>query len=71
MVSNRDNILAEIVNTITAAKGKVNQVLASTNARGEAIMKLKVGVTKKSELEVIIQNLNKVKDVYAIERPMK
>jgi GTP pyrophosphokinase len=71
MVSNRDNILAEIVNTITAAKGKVNQVLASTNARGEAIMKLKVGVTQKSELEVIIQNLNKVKDVYAIERPMK
>jgi len=71
MVSNRDNILAEIVNTITASKGKVNQVVASTNARGEAIMKLKVGVHAKDELDVIIQNLNKVKDVYAIERPMK
>jgi GTP pyrophosphokinase len=71
MVSNRDNILAEIVNTITASKCKVNQVVASTNARGEAIMKLKVGVHAKDELDVIIQNLNKVKDVYAIERPMK
>jgi len=71
MVSNRDNILAEIVNTITASKGKVNQVVASTNARGEGIMKLKVGVHAKDELDVIIQNLNKVKDVYAIERPMK
>lgn len=71
IVSNRDNILAEIVNTITASKGKINQVLASTNARGEAVMKLKVAVKEKSELDVIIQNLNKVKDVYAIERPMK
>ncbi len=34
-------------------------------------MKLKVAVKEKSELDVIIQNLNKVKDVYAIERPMK
>lgn len=71
MVSNRDNILAEIVNTITASKGKVNQVLASTNARGEAVMKLKVGIATKEELDTVIQNLNKVKDIYSIERPMK
>ena len=70
-VSNRDNILADVINATTAAKGKVNQVLASTNARGEAIIKLKVGIKDHQELEAVIQNLHKVKDVYSIERPMR
>lgn len=70
-VSNRDNILADVINTATAAKAKVNQVLASTNARGEAIIKLKVGVNDLVELDVVIQNLHKIKDVYSIERPMR
>ena len=70
-VSNRDNILADVINTTTASKAKVNQVLASTNARGEAIIKLKVSIKDLVELEVVIQNLNKIKDVYSIERPMR
>lgn len=70
-VGNRDNILADVINATTASKGKVNQVLASTNARGEAIIKLKVGIKDLTELEIVIQNLNKIKDVYSIERPMR
>ena len=70
-VGNRDNILADVINATTASKGKVNQVLASTNARGEAIIKLKVGIKDLIELETVIQNLNKIKDVYSIERPMR
>jgi GTP diphosphokinase / guanosine-3',5'-bis(diphosphate) 3'-diphosphatase len=70
-VGNRDNILADVINATTASKGKVNQVLASTNARGEAIIKLKVGIKDLTELETVIQNLNKIKDVYSIERPMR
>ncbi|MCD6482313.1 MAG: bifunctional (p)ppGpp synthetase/guanosine-3',5'-bis(diphosphate) 3'-pyrophosphohydrolase, partial [Candidatus Izimaplasma sp.] len=35
IVSNRDNVLAEIINTITSTKGKVIQVAASSNKRHE------------------------------------
>jgi len=70
-VSNRDNILAEIINTVTSAKGKVLQVAASSNNRLEGVVKLKVGIKNKKELENIILNLQKVKDVFSIERMMK
>jgi GTP pyrophosphokinase len=70
-VGNRDNVLADVINATTASKGKVNQVLASTNARGEAIIKLKVCIKDLTELETVIQNLNKIKDVFSIERPMR
>ena len=71
IVSNRDNILADIVNAVTSAKGKVNQVVASTNKYKEAIIKLKVGIKNTEELEAVIAKLNQVKDVFNIERPMK
>ena len=71
IVSNRDNILAEIINTVTSTKGKVTQVAASTNKRKEGIVKLKVQIKNKSELENIILNLQKIRDVFSIERMMK
>ncbi len=70
-VTNRDNILADIINTVTANKSKVNQVTASTNKRGEGVIKLKVGVKHKTELDSVIANLNKVSGVFSIERLMK
>ncbi len=71
IVSNRDNILAEIINTVTSTRGKVLQVAASTNKSLEGVIKLKVSVHSKKELESIIVNLQKIPDVYAIERMMK
>ncbi len=71
IVSNRDNILAEIINTVTANKSSVIQVTASTNKRSEGIIKLKVGVHHKTELENAIVNLQKVRGVFSIERLMK
>jgi GTP pyrophosphokinase len=71
IVHNRDNILAEIINTVTANGSKVVQVAASTNKRGEGVIKLKIGVHHKSELDTAIVNLQKVKDVFSIERLMK
>ena len=71
IVSNRDNVLAEIINTITAAKAKINQVAASTNKRKEGIIKLKLGVENKEVLESVIRNLQKLKGVFSIERMMK
>ncbi len=71
IVSNRDNVLAEIINTITSTRGKVNQVAASTNKRLEGVIKLKLSIHNKQELESIIVNLQKINDVYSIERMMK
>ena len=71
IVSNRDNVLAEIINTITAAKAKINQVAASTNKRKEGIIKLKLNLGNKKVLETVILNLQKLKGVFSIERMMK
>ena len=71
MVSNRDNVLAEIINTITSSKAKVIQVAASTNKRLEGIIKLKLSIKNKQELESMIVNLQKISDIYLIERMMK
>jgi len=71
IVSNRDNVLAEIINTVTSSKGRVIQVVASTNKRLEGVIKLKLNIKNKSELQNIIINLQKISDVYSIERMMK
>ena len=71
IVANRDNVLAEIINTITSTKGKVQQVAASTNKRYEGVIKLKLNIKNKKELENIIINLQKISDVFSIERMMK
>ena len=71
IVNNRDNILADIINTSTAQKAKVMQVTAQTNKRGEGVIKIKVGVHHKSELENVIVNIKKIRDVFSIERLMK
>ncbi|MBN2605207.1 MAG: bifunctional (p)ppGpp synthetase/guanosine-3',5'-bis(diphosphate) 3'-pyrophosphohydrolase [Bacilli bacterium] len=71
IVSNRDNVLADIINTVTSSRGKIVQVAASTNNRLEGIIKLKVSIRDKDELENIIINLQKIKGVFSIERMMK
>lgn len=71
IVMNRDNILAEVINTTTTHSGKVDQVSASTNKRGEGVIKAKLGIHNRSELENIILNLQKIKGVLNIERLMK
>jgi GTP pyrophosphokinase len=71
IVSNRDNVLAEIINSVTSSKGKVQQVAASTNKNLEGIIKLKLSISNIKELDVIIVNLQKISDVYSIERMMK
>jgi len=71
IVSNRDNVLAEIINSVTSSKGKVQQVAASTNKNLEGIIKLKLAIGNIKELENIIVNLQKISDIYSIERMMK
>jgi len=71
LVNNRDNILAEIINTITTHEGSVDQVSASTNKRGEGVIKLKTGVKHRSVLDNITLNIKKIHGVLSIERLMK
>lgn len=71
IVSNRDNVLAEIINSITAYRGKILQVAASTNKRKEGIIKLKLSLSNKKNLQTIILNLQKLNGVFSIERMMK
>ena len=70
-MSNRDNVLAEIINSVTSSKGKVIQVAAATNKLLEGVIKLKVSIHNKGELETLITNLQKISDIYSIERMMK
>jgi guanosine-3',5'-bis(diphosphate) 3'-pyrophosphohydrolase len=71
IVSNRDNVLAEIINSVTAGNAKINQVAASTNKLKEGIVKLKLSLGNKDILTNVIRNLQKLKGVFSIERMMK
>ncbi len=71
IVNNRDNILADIINSVTTHDGKVDQVSATTNKRREGVIKIKVGVRHRKILDNIIVNLQKVGGVMNIERLMK
>lgn len=71
IVINRDNVLAEIINSVTSSKGKVQQVAASTNKRLEGVIKLKLNIKNKAELQNVIINLQKINGIFSIERLMK
>jgi GTP pyrophosphokinase len=67
-VLNRDNVLAEIINTITSNKGKLNQVSASVNRTKEGLIKIKIEIANTQELESILLNIQKIRGIYSIER---
>ncbi|MBN2696179.1 MAG: bifunctional (p)ppGpp synthetase/guanosine-3',5'-bis(diphosphate) 3'-pyrophosphohydrolase, partial [Bacilli bacterium] len=68
IVQNRDNVLAEIINAATSSKAKVNQVSAQTNKVREGIIKLKIEIGNIVELDSVIQNIQKVRGIFSIER---
>ena len=71
MVHNRDNILAEIVNTCISCNAKVAKVSARANSIDEGIISLNVLIYGKVELDVLIANIEKIRGVYQIERIFK
>ena len=68
IVSNRDNILAEIINAATSSKARINQVSAQTNKVKEGIIRMKVEVGNVLELDSVLANIQKIKGIYSIER---
>lgn len=67
-VFNRDNILADIINTSIAYNCKVIKVTARANDINEGVINLTLEVINKSELDLMISNLEKIKGIYQIER---
>ncbi|MDD4069484.1 MAG: bifunctional (p)ppGpp synthetase/guanosine-3',5'-bis(diphosphate) 3'-pyrophosphohydrolase [Candidatus Izemoplasmatales bacterium] len=67
-VLNRDNILAEIINAATSSKAKIVQVSAQSNDIKEGIIRMKIEVGSVLELDNVIVNIQRVKNVYSIER---
>lgn len=67
-VENRDNILAEIINTTTSSKGKIVQVSAKTDDLQQGLITAKIEIAGKEELNLLISNIQKVKGVFSIER---
>lgn len=67
-VLNRDNILAEIINAATSSKAKIAQVSAQSNDVKEGTIRMKIEIGSVLELDNVIANIQKVKNVYSIER---
>ena len=67
-VLNRDNILSEIINAATSSKAKIVQVSAQSNDIKEGIIRMKIEIGSVLELDNVIANIQKVKNVYSIER---
>ena len=70
-VTNRDNILADILNTCTSNDAKVIKVSARSDSIGQGIINLTVQIINKTELDLMIANLQKIKGIYTIERTLK
>ena len=70
-VENRDNILAEIINTCTSTKCKVSKVSANTVNALEGLIKITLEVFNLRDLEVAIANIEKLKGTFFIERVCK
>ena len=68
LVLNRDNILAEVVHSVTASKAKIIQVSAQSNNFKEGIIKIRIQISSLIELDQVVANLQKLKGVYSIER---
>ncbi|MBI9009289.1 MAG: bifunctional (p)ppGpp synthetase/guanosine-3',5'-bis(diphosphate) 3'-pyrophosphohydrolase [Tenericutes bacterium] len=68
LVLNRDNVLAEIVHAATSSKAKILKVSAQSNNLKEGIIKMKIQIGSLVELDQVIVNIQKIRDIYSIER---
>lgn len=64
----RNNLLTEIIQTANSSGVSIAEVSAVTSHELESVIKLKVTVKERRELEVLIVNLQKVPQVYYVER---
>ncbi len=71
LVKNRDSILADILNTSITYNAKIVAASAKPSNISDAYINLTVSVFNKTELDIMISNLEKIKGIYSIERVNK
>ena len=62
------NLLVDIMNTVSSSNMSILAINANSNSNLQTVVKLKVLTTNLVELEKLILNLKKVKNVFNIER---
>lgn len=67
----RNNLLADIINILNSCNVTIASVSLNKNKTGECIVKLKLQVASLSDLNNTILNLNKMSEIYDIERVFK
>ncbi len=67
----RKNIVAEIINVINSTSATILSISSGQNRDGELVTKVKVTVSNVEELNNVFANLQKISDVYRIERILR
>lgn len=67
----RKNIVAEIINMINSTTVSITAISSNRNKTGDLLTKVRVSVKNVDVLHNVITNLNKISDIYDIERVIK
>lgn len=67
----RKNIVAEMINIINATSATILSISSSKNKDGDLVTKIKVSINNVEQLQNVFTNLNKIGDVYSIERMLR
>ena len=67
----RKNIVADMINIINATVATITSISSSKTKGGDLLTKIKLTVSNVNVLQNVISNLNKVSDIYTIERNIK
>ncbi len=67
----RKNIVADVINSLNSSNVSISTISSSNNKNGEIITKIKILVKNLEELDKAIANVEKVPDIYSVERVMR
>lgn len=67
----KKNGVADMINTLNSSNITIVYVTSTKTKTGECITKFKLQVTNKNDLQQAIANLNKISEIYSIERIFK
>ena len=68
---NRKNGVADMINILNSSSVTIASVSSSTNKTGECVTKFKLQVSNVNDLNMAILALQKLSDIYLIERVFK
>ena len=67
----RKNLLADMINILNSCNVTIGSVTSTKNKAGECVTKFKLQVASLNDLNTTILNLNKISEIYEIERVCK